>query len=170
MTTVSNMCPRDLIPAHSYLSGHILPSPPDYLELKADVQLCHKHQAKPPRATAYSRSTPGNRLHPTESPCGFWFYEMLGWGRRKREVVCAAPCQAQTASLAKKLSKFFQSGLYNAVTLCKEGGWSVPRMLASWHCHPQGTTNAGPLGKLQFGLTQHCHKTSACPILQPKPC
>lgn len=88
---------------------------------------------------------------------------MLGWGRREREVVCTAPCQAQIASLAKKLSEFFQSGLYNAVTLCKEGGWSVPRTLASWHCHSQGTTNAGPFGKLQFGLTQYCHKTFCNP-------
>lgn len=170
MTTVSNMCPRDLVPAHSYPSGHILPSPPDYLELKADLQLCHKHQGKPPRATAYSRSTPGNRFTPLNHPVVSDPTRCLGGAGERGKWSVLPHAKHKLLPWLKKLSEFFQSGLYNAVTLCKEGGWSVPRMLASWHCHPQGTTNAGPLGKLQFGLTQHCHKTSACPILQPKPC
>lgn len=86
-------------------------------------------------------------------------------------MVRTAPCQAQVASRAKKTLRIFsKSELYNAVTLCKEGGWSIPGTLPSWHCHSQGTTNAGPFGKLQLGLMQHCRKTSACPILQPKPC
>lgn len=69
----------------------------------------------------------------------------------------------------KKLAEFFQPGLCSAVTLFREGGLSVPRTLASWHCHPQGTANAGAFGKRQFGLTQHRCKTTACPILQSKP-
>lgn len=62
----------DLVTAPSYLWTHLAIS--RKLELKADLQLCHKHQAKPLKAlkaAAYSRSTPGNRLHSAESPCGF---------------------------------------------------------------------------------------------------
>ena len=164
------MCPTDFVTAHHYPSGRILLSPPDYLELKADLQLCRKPQAVPPRAPASFSSPSGNGAQPSEPPCGFWSHAALRSGRRGREVARTAPFQAQIASLAKKTLWIFQPGPYNVITLCREGGGSVPRTPASWHCRSQGTTNAGAFGKRQFGLTQHCHKTAPCPILQSEPC
>lgn len=133
------------------------------------MQLCRKHQGEPLSTTAHSSSTPWSSLHPADSLCGFWFYEMLGGGaeRGKWSVLPHAKCKLlpwlKTSPNCFSLVCVTLQPFARMEVGASQGCW-LPG--AASHTAP---LMPGPFGKLQFGLTQHRHKTSACPVLQAKP-